>query len=233
MSASPRFSPAPRLPLTPHQDVLDEMFHSLSQPLTSLRCSLELSLEPPRGLSIEQALEQRKESTLVALRHTEKVIGMVQLMREYLDAEQPAREGDTSELEVVLRNVIEDLSSVASMRGVRLCLIGSCAATVSFPESALRRALQYLIAAVVDAQREGGIVMLVLGAVSAAALLRVDGEESFDGRAQSEANVPTTLRRMGIATARRVLENGGATLVGGDVAPAGFFLRIPRRVASV
>ncbi|MGO9573486.1 MAG: hypothetical protein ACLPTQ_04060, partial [Terriglobales bacterium] len=71
----------PRVPQGP--DVLGELLHSLSQPLTGLRCSLELSLQLPLDLSIEQVAEQQQASVAVALQQTEKVIGMIQLMREY------------------------------------------------------------------------------------------------------------------------------------------------------
>ena len=77
-------------PLSP--DVLGELLHLLSQPLTSLRCSLELSLEHSLALSIEEAATQRQESVAAALQQTEKVIGMIQLMRQYLDAEHPGPE---------------------------------------------------------------------------------------------------------------------------------------------
>ena len=75
----------PQLPRGP--DVLGELLHSLSQPLTSLRCSLELSLQLPLDRSIEEVTEQQQASVSAALQQTENVIGMIQLMREYLDAE--------------------------------------------------------------------------------------------------------------------------------------------------
>src|SRR6266436_6630688 len=73
-------------------DLLGELLHSLSQPLTGLRCSLELSLQVPVDRSIEEVTEQQQANVSVALQQTEKVIGMIQLMREYLDAGQPAPE---------------------------------------------------------------------------------------------------------------------------------------------
>src|ERR1700693_6427868 len=155
MSAnSQTFSALPRGP-----DVLDELLHSLSQPLTSLRCSLELSLE----LSPEELAEQQQGSVAVALQQTEKVIGMIQLMREYLDAEQPAPEAFSSALAPATRSVIEELSSIAAVRGVRLRLIGTCTATLPVPESRLLLALQYLITTLIEAQPVGGKVMLLLG----------------------------------------------------------------------
>jgi len=86
-TSSHSFPKAPRGP-----DVLGELLHSLSQPLTGLRCSLELSLQLPLDLSIEQIAEQQQVSVAAALQQTEKVIGMIQLMREYLDAEHPGPE---------------------------------------------------------------------------------------------------------------------------------------------
>jgi hypothetical protein len=225
--------------------VLGELLHSLCQPLTSLRCSLELS--------IEEVAEQQQESVAVALQQTERVIGMIQLMREYLDAEQPGPEAFSSALAPVMRSVIEDLSSIAAVRGVRLRLVGTCTATVPVPESRLRLALQYLIASMIEAQAVGGKVTLLLGEGPAGAVLRVEGERGFrevDFQNQEPSAMSprtkrdpegatsasgSTLRRVRLAIASRVLETAGASLVFGDVSrtrvdPAGFVLRIPRRV---
>jgi hypothetical protein len=210
-------------------DVLGELLHSLSQPLTSLRCSLELS--------IGEVAEPQQEGVAVALQQTEKVIGMFQLMREYLDTGQPLPEAFSCALAPVTRSVIEELSSIAAVRGVQLRLVGTCSATIPVPESRLRLALQYLVATVIEAQSVGGKVMLLLGQGPAGAVLRGEGEPSF--RAPSfrdapfhEAFGPTAiLRRVKLAIASRVVENAGASLVFGDVGPAGFVLRIPRNVA--
>jgi signal transduction histidine kinase len=230
--------------------VLGELLHSLSQPLTGLRCSLELSLE----LSLEETAEQQQASVSVALQQTERIIGMIQLMREYLDAEQPAPEAFSSALAPATRSVIEELSSIAAVRGVRLRLVGTCLATLPVPESRLRLALQYLIATMIEAQPVGGRVMLLLGEGPAGAVLRAEGERGFRGlgfrdqkqrasisqtkrdpagATSTSASVPT-LRRVRLAIASRVLETAGASLVFGDgdhaaVDVTGFVLRIPRR----
>jgi hypothetical protein len=244
MSTSPHSFP--RLPRGP--DVLGELLHSLSQPLTSLRCSLELS--------IEEVAEQQQESVAVALQQTEKVIGMIQLMREYLDAEQPGPEACRAALAPAMRSVIEELSSVAAVRGIQLRLVGTCTAAVPVPESRLRLALQYLIATMIEAQPVGGRVTLLLGEGPAGAVLRVEGERRFgepDFREpnscemEQSATSPqtkrnpvgatsasvSTLRRVRLAIASRVLEAAGAALVFGAGDPSGFVLRIPRRFAPL
>lgn len=222
--------------------MLGELLHSLSQPLTGLLCSLELSLQLRPDLSIEQVAEQQQASVSVALQHTEKVIGMIQLMREYLDAEQPAPQAFSSALAPATRSVIEELSSIAAVRGVRLRLVGTCTATLPAPESRLRLALQYLITTLIEAQPASGKVMLLLGEGPAGAVLRAEGERSFrrlgfrdqeQSATISSPSVPT-LRRVRLAIASRVLESAGASLVFGDgdngaVGPTGFVLRIPHR----
>ena len=85
--------------------MLVELLHSLSQPLTGLRCSLELSLQLPLDRSIEEVTEQQQASVSAALQQTEKVIGMIQLMREYLDAEQPEPQAFSSALAPAMRSV--------------------------------------------------------------------------------------------------------------------------------
>jgi len=215
-------------------DVLGELLHSLSQPLTGLRCSLELSLQLPLDRSIEQVAEQQQASVSVALQQTEKVIGMIQLMREYLDAEQTGPEAFSSALAPATRSLIEELSSIAAVRDVRLRLVGTCTATVPVPESRLRLALQYLIAAMIEAQTVGGKVMLLLGEGPAGAVLRVESDRSLRLQKHSATSLQTTLRGVRIAIATRVLESAGASLVfgGGAVDPTGFVLRIPCGVAA-
>lgn len=201
-------------------DVLGELLHSLSQPLTTLRCSLELSME--------EAAEQRQASVSAALQQTEKVIGMIQLMREYLDAEQPRAETFSSGLAPAMHSVANELASIAEVRGVRLRAVGTCAATLALPESQLRLALQYLIAALIDVQPAGGKVTLLLGEGPAGAVLRVEGDRrSRDDRAATSGSA-ATLRRTKLAIASRVLEGAGASLVVfGNVDPMGFVLRVP------
>jgi len=108
----------PTLPRGP--DVLGELLHSLSQPLTSLRCSLELSL------ANDEKTDPRQETVSIALQQTERVIGMVQLMREYVEAEQPGPDANPSAMAPVARSVIEELCSIAAVHDIRLRLAGTC-----------------------------------------------------------------------------------------------------------
>jgi signal transduction histidine kinase len=225
-------------------DVLGELLHSLSQPLTSLRCSLELS--------IDENAEKQQRTVSVALQQTDKVIGMIQLLREYLDAEQPAAKVLSTALAPTLLSVIENLSSIAVVRGIRLRLVGTCTTTLPVPEERLRLALQYLIASIMEAQVAGGKVTLLLGEGPAGAVLRAEGDRSpgagevrdtapsatsprmnrdMAGAAPSPVST-STLRRVRLSIASRVLESAGASLVfsGDSDNYAGFVLRVPHRI---
>jgi hypothetical protein len=79
-------SPAP-VPESRLQVVLGELLHSLSQPLTSLHCALELSIDP--------VAEQQRKAVSAALEQVDRAIHVVELMRECLEAE-PAEPGPRS-----------------------------------------------------------------------------------------------------------------------------------------
>jgi signal transduction histidine kinase len=112
---------------------------------------------------------------------------MIQLMREYLDAEQPGPAACPVALAPALRSVVEELSSIAAVRNIGLRLAGTCAAVLPVPQARLRLALQYLIAATIDAQPAGGEVALLLGEGLAGAVLRADGERGLSGAGLSRA----------------------------------------------
>jgi hypothetical protein len=182
----------PLLKLPPDPDVLADLLHAMSQPLTGLRCSLELSLEHSPELSpklslarsfaapldppSQAAAKQHHQTVVIALQQTEKVIGMVQLLREYVDAEQLGPAVFSTALLPSLRNLVEDLSSIAALRDVRIHFAGSSTATVPLPEARLRRALQHLIMTVIEIQPAGGKVILLLTESPAGTVLRIKGD---------------------------------------------------------
>jgi signal transduction histidine kinase len=211
---------------TQDQDVLGELLHSLSQPLTSLRCSLEMSLD--------DAAEQQAAMG-IALQQTERVIGIVGLMREYLDAEQAEPEVRRVPLERVLRAMVEDLTSIAEVRNIDLELEGHCSATLSLAESRLMLALQYLTMALIESLATGCKVVLRLeeGSTESALRAEVQGSlnttESAMSRPQQQANsIQKTLGMVRLAIARRILEAGGTLLEIEKGDRLGFLVRIPR-----
>lgn len=209
------------------QEVLGELLHSLSQPLTSLRCSLELS--------IDEAPDQYPRTVAAALEQTQAAVEMVQLMREYLDAEHGGVFAAAVELLPVLRNICDDLVSIAETRGIQVRLMGTCSTTVGIDESRLRRALQYLIMAVIEQQESGCAITVSLGEVPSGTLLRVQGSRSVQSQSSngternSRSHPPRAslnMRWARRATAVRMLESVGLAVTFDDEGP-GFSLQIP------
>ncbi len=210
--------------LPPDRQLLGDLLHSLSQPLTSLRCSLELS--------IDEVADQQQRSVSAALQQTETVIEMIQLMRQYLDTDQPG-ERPAIALMPVLKSVADDLASIAAVRNVRLSLRGTCAASIRAAEPRLRVALQYLILALIEEQPHWSGITLLLTEDREGTVLRsrfsqriVDPAESpSTNRREDFDSVRATIGRVRLGIAGRVLENAGAALEHDGA--SGFILRIP------
>lgn len=209
--------------LPQEKQLLGELLHSLSQPLTSLRCSLELS--------IDELADRPQQSVSAALQQTERVIGMIQLMREVLDPEDQAG-GKQVTLMPVVNSVCEDLCSIAAVRNIRLRVVGTFGARLRIPEARLRLALQYLLTGMIEQQPQGSGIVVLLGEGSKGALLRAQpasvGLESERRNPSKHDSVRSTMRRVQLAVACRVLESGGA-MVAVDETTSGFVLRIPRQ----
>jgi len=219
---------SPQGPPTP--DLLGELLHSLSQPLTTLRCSLELSIEELSDdeIWIKERAETQRRSVSVALQQTDRVIAMIQLMREYIDAGQCVPQVQAAALAPAIRGVVEEYSSIAAVRGIQMRLVGQCAATLPLAESRLWLALSYLIGSMIEAQPAPAEITLLLGEGPAGAVFRVEPTgrgDSFDLASASASG--STLRRVRLAVAGRILDAAGASLVLREGDEPGFVLRVP------
>jgi signal transduction histidine kinase len=217
-----------------NQRLLGEMLHSLCQPLTSLRCLLEQSVRGERALQ-PAAMEQ-----------ADAAIRMVRLMREYLDLETGDTEKHFVPLMPVLRSLVEDLASVALVKGVHLDITGSSDSTIQVEEPRLRLALQYIIQDVVDRQSGGNRVILLVRDDASATVVQAQGKltvrhfgvvqglqssssSAASGRSnewdcESEGSI---IRRGRLAIATQVLVNAGAE-VKLDWDQPSFVVRFPR-----
>ncbi len=222
MSASPQ--PAGRM-LQDHE-ILGELLHSVSQPLTSLCCSLELSVEKAAG--------QQQEAVASALEQAERVIGQVRLLREYLDAELVVPTATPTALAPVLRTVVEQMSSIAAVKQAELKIVGTSSATIAVSEGRLRMALQYLLSALIeehDAKRtitlrfeERVGESLLMARLKRAGSARNDGASALPEREDAGTSIS---RKVKLAIAARVLESGGASLMFGGESASDFLLHIP------
>jgi hypothetical protein len=212
-----------------NSDLLGELLHSLSQPLTALRCSLELSLDA--------GPQQQLDAVTSALEQTENVIGTIQLMREYLDAQTQRTTLPEIAFMPVLQGVVEDLSSLAALRRVQLRLVGTCQGRLRTSRWHLRKALEYLLSAMIEEQQPDSELALQLGVEPAGAVVRIRGRSGLEqaiisskqGSGSCQQNGDRTLRttqRARLAIAARVLENAGVGLTI-EENECGLMLRMP------
>jgi hypothetical protein len=126
--------PAARRPLA-------QLLHALNQPLTALQCSMEVALTSPR------TLEQYIVGLRKGLELTERMRALVEAIREVTDGEEEQNkngnknsdeDAETTDLNSVLREVLEDLEPVAAAKKVR---IGFDCAAASLAVKAGRRRL--------------------------------------------------------------------------------------------
>ena len=211
-------------PSSPRQDVLGELVHSLSQPLTSLRCSLELS--------IDQFAQSERESVCAALEQTERLIHVVRLMQEYLETEKTKPASQAVQLTPVLEDVLSQFSEIAEVKQVRLRLVGGRQGQIPVTQHRLRMALQYLIGVVLDDMHpKSDLVLWLEGTVSHFVLLAHAIEDPRGGFAvvpPKRDPISDAMRKVRLAIAARVLESGGGEVELGTVEVPGFTIRMPR-----
>jgi hypothetical protein len=219
---------APEPPPLPNHDVLVELLHSLSQPLTALHCSLELSLDQD---------SERPAVVSSALKQTDRVIDIIRLMREYLDSEHPVSETPSPSVPLgpAVLGVLEQLSVVAEAREIPLLASLCSKAVIAVPEFWLHRALHYLIGALVEGEPCHRAIVVLLEDGPARCRLSVHSLPRTGSaiRQPRSATASDTLRQVRRAIAWRILEAGGALLESyGDDKP-GFVVSIPRVEAQV
>jgi signal transduction histidine kinase len=190
------------------QSFVSDVFHKLSQPLTALHCSLELSL------ARDETADEYRASVEAALQNAERLRQHLLLMRELSDADDP---GDTS-LPVALHKLLlelqEDLLPVFESAGVGFDM--TCdPVQVRGNKAKLTRAFFYLLEYLLRSSQRGrlkvsvewknpqpvAIKMTLSGAPSSPA----SGDDLRDPMSAGEADI-----------ARRTFR-----AVGGDLALAG------------
>jgi hypothetical protein len=203
------------------QQVLGELLHSLSQPLTSLRCSLELSIDKASGENLN--------TVAVALEQAERIVGLIRLMREYLDTETAVSASVPVAICPILCEVLDQMRSVASVRRIAVSLVGVSETKITMSRTHLRLALQYLISSLIDGQSGGREIAFHCGEDSSGFLLRAETTTDSNQSSTSRDPVTATSQHVRLVIASRLLESAGASL-SFENDSSGFLLRVPAQV---
>ena len=133
---------------------VSDVLHKLSQPLTALQCSLELSLA--RG----QASEDFRASVEAALENAERLRQSVLLLRELSDADDPGDISAPVPLQELLQELQQDFLPVCESAGG--CLTVSCdPMQVRGNGAKLRRAFFYLLEYLLRSSRQRSLSVTV------------------------------------------------------------------------
>jgi signal transduction histidine kinase len=116
---------------------LAQLLHALNQPLTGLQCSMEVALASPR--TNEQYIQGLREG----LELTGRMRALVEAIREVADGEEQKSEEPETDFKTVLREVLDELWSVAEVNGVRIAL--DCSSNFSVLVRAGERRLSSLV----------------------------------------------------------------------------------------
>ncbi len=200
------------------RQLLSDLFHQLSQPLTTLCCSLELAqLQTP-------TTEQYGEIVSRTLEQAEKVSWLATAIRELFDAGQ-AGKGEVLELRWVVEDAVGDLLPVAQSAGVRICYLPRSPCPVWFDARRLRQGLFHLFGVGVSSGVPGAVLNIDLEERDAEVwlTLTVSGRRDGDGAPVAGPNhdpLPDHMvRRLGLGIARAIFEAAGGSLrleCGGD-----------------
>jgi C4-dicarboxylate-specific signal transduction histidine kinase len=135
-----------------------DLFHALNQPITALRCSLELSLHRPR------TAEQYRETLQAAMQQAELIAGWAVGIRALLQADDAGDELQVLALDSFLRDAVADLQPVAESLQLEFGLHCDSAGCVLFEPQRLQQALS-------------GVLDFAIGLSSAGATVMVDAHE--------------------------------------------------------
>ena len=217
--------PAPTAECESRQLVSD-LFHQLSQPLTTLCCSLELALlQTPTA-------EEYGEILSLALGQAEKASSLTTAIRELFDASQASEDGDVLELRRAVEETVGDLLPVAESAGVQVCYLPGPPCPVWFAAPRLRQGLFHLIGFLIGSGGSTVEIELAERGAEAVLTLTVSRVGIYDGLSPAHPD-GQLLRRLGLGIARAIFEAAGGSLtVRREVEPLSVEVRLLRNAAD-
>jgi signal transduction histidine kinase len=211
--------------------LLPELLHALSQPLTSLRCSLEVTLLQPRDS--EEYRKRLRES----LKLTEDITVLARGIRELMDVEQPLAPPRDVALDKILRSAVREFLPLADAEGVGLSLFCGPSLVTSGDTQLLFTAVMHFLSFLMNLAKKGEEVSVQANADSGEIALTFETiRRGRDGRSESTPSkeaAETATAYLKLLVARRIFEvAGGGVLVDRGEQKTTIRARLPVRVAE-
>jgi len=203
-----------------YQQLGSDIFHDLSQPLSTLVCLLEVNL------MLSRPAKQLRHDLQIALKQANSVVRLHRALRELWDAGNAQQDQEELSLTLSLQEAVTDLLPVAQLAKVTVSLTSSSECRVVFQASRLRQALVHLLEFALDSGAAGAEIVItadeenhtarVTVAVTAVALAKAgaSGAKVVEGEPtqQAEWKNRELKRRVGLAVARRIFESANGNL---------------------
>lgn len=189
-----------------YQSVLADLFHALSQPLTTLQCRLAASLQKP------QSAGRSRRDLQMALRQTKSVVFLTAAIRELVTCEARHEPPPASDLMACVKEVVDDLRPVARSADLELSLTCCAPCLVKLDASRLRQAVFYLLDSALSHSRPGSEINVSIVPANHEIGLTVrisppPRAKLGGSRKQGCTDISLLHRRLTLAIARRTLES--------------------------
>jgi two-component system sensor histidine kinase VanS len=190
------------------ESLLPELLHALNQPLTSLRCSLEVTLLQPRDS--DEYRRRLRES----LKLTEDIAVLASGIRELIDVEQPIAQPRAVSLDKILQFSTRELMPLADAQGVGISVLCTPSLTVLGDEQQLSTAIIYLLSFLLNRSSQGGEVNVQAKRDGEEIALAFELSESVtQGSGSKPPAKPGAARAyLRLLVARRIFEVAGGTV---------------------
>ena len=200
--------------------VMSDIFHDLSQPLSTLTCLLEINL------LLSRTVKQWRHDLKIALKQIHSIVSYIRALRELWEAGNQQQDQQVLSLVAGLREAVADLLPVAESARVTLFLTTSSDCLVKFQASRLRQALVHLlefslessapdaeVKITADEKDATGRIRIVLSAVALSEINESGPTPEAGAKSpQSERKGREMKRRVALAVAGRIFESAGGSL---------------------
>jgi hypothetical protein len=199
------------LPDCEQRRLTSDLFHALSQPLTALCCSLELTLQ------LDPTLEKYRDSVACALGQAERVSSLATGIRELFDAAETGDDNEVLPLQATVHDAVRDSLPLAELAGVQICFLSRSECPVCFGAQRMRRGLFHLLGFVLGLGC-GGIVKIELTDIGTEAVLsllvsaQIASYEISSKTPTEDVQARELSRRLALGIARATFEAVGGSL---------------------
>jgi len=193
-----------------YHNILADLFHALSQPLTTLQLCLSGSLQKP------QPARGYRRDLQMALQQAKSVVFLTAAIHELVSCEASNGQQHKSDLGACAREAVDDLLPIARSADLKLSLSGRSSCQVEVEAGRLRQAVFYVIESALNHSRPGSKISISVAQDRKEAGLTVripapPRKKPKVFRKPGATSIPTLHRRLTLAIARHTFESASGT----------------------